>query len=53
MINRNVSKLLAVIRLTPNRMVLNRRPWEVLNPVLKTYATQPLSGAKIRQKMSQ
>ena len=41
----NVSKLLAVTRLTPNKIVLNSFPCDVLNPVLKTYATQPLSCA--------
>lgn len=34
--NKNVSKLFAVIRFTPNRMVRNNRPCDVLNPVLKT-----------------
>lgn len=42
-INPNVSLLFAVTRLTPNKIVLKSFPWEVLKPVRKTYATQPLS----------
>lgn len=42
-INANVSRLFAVTRFTPNRIVLRSFPCDVLNDVLKTYATQPLS----------
>lgn len=38
-----VSLLFAVTRLTPNNIVLNNFPCDVLKPVLMTYATQPLS----------
>ena len=51
-INRNVSKLFAVTRLTPKRIVLSNRPCEVLKPVRNTNATQPLSEAKRERNLT-
>lgn len=46
-IKQNVSKLFAVTRFTPNKIVLSKRPCDVLKPFLSTYPMQPLSGPKL------
>ena len=43
--NMKVSKLFAVTLFTPNNIVLNNFPWEVLKLFLSTYAMHPLSEA--------
>ena len=48
----NVSKLFAVTRFTPNRIVLNNFPCDVENPVRNTYATHPLSVAENDNKIN-
>ena len=45
-INKNVSKLLAVTRLTLYKIVFNNLPWDVLKPVRSAYAMHPLSPAR-------
>ncbi len=44
-INKNVSKLFAVTRLTLYNIVFNNLPWDVLKPVRSAYAIHPLSLA--------
>jgi hypothetical protein len=50
-INKNVSKLFAVTRLTLYKIVFNNFPCAVLKPVRSAYAIHPLSLAtKIKEK---
>jgi len=43
---KKLSRLFAVTRFTPNRIVFSNFPCDVLNPLRSTNATQPLSLAK-------
>lgn len=45
-----VSKLFAVTLFTPKRIVRSSLPWDVLNPVLRTKATHPLSTATLQAR---